>query len=133
MTASPATALAAWVVDLTGLNTAAGAGAFRTWSTISTVPKTRTRRGWLPAHPRRGFAALAEGQRLATTGSPHMADSMSPVRQMQTAEERIKQDALTRLREATPKEMTVFAEKLRREAVEAGATEDDLRAAESQI
>ncbi len=61
-----------------------------------------------------------------------MADSMSPVRQMQTAEERIKQDALTRLREATPKEMTVFAEKLRREAVEAGATEDDLRAAESQ-
>jgi hypothetical protein len=56
-----------------------------------------------------------------------MADSMSPISQMQTAEERIKQDALVRLREATPKEMAVFAEKLRREAVEAGATESDLR------
>jgi len=58
---------------------------------------------------------------------------MSPVRQMQTAEERIKQDALLRLREATPKEMAVFAEKLRREAVEAGATENEVRDAESQI
>ena len=61
-----------------------------------------------------------------------MADSMSPVRQMQTAEERIKQDALLRLREATPKEMAVFAEKLRREAVEAGASDSDVRAAESR-
>ena len=60
-----------------------------------------------------------------------MADSMSPVCQMQTAEERIKQDALTRLREATPKEMAVFAEKLRREALEAGATEEDLRSVSS--
>jgi hypothetical protein len=59
-----------------------------------------------------------------------MADSTSPTCEMQTVEERIKQDALIRLREATPKEMTVFAEKLRREAVEAGATENDLRAAE---
>jgi hypothetical protein len=61
-----------------------------------------------------------------------MADSMSPVRQMQTAEERIKQNALVRLREATPKEMAVFADKLRREAVDAGATESDVRAAELQ-
>jgi len=59
-----------------------------------------------------------------------MADSMSPVRQMQTAEERIKHDALVRLREATPKEMAVFADKLRREAVDAGATESDIRDAE---
>jgi len=57
---------------------------------------------------------------------------MSPVCQMRTAEERIKQDALTRLREATPKEMAVFAEKLRWEAVEAGATERDVRDAERQ-
>lgn len=56
-----------------------------------------------------------------------MADAMSPIRQMRTAEERIKNDALMRLREATPKEMAVFAEKLRREALEAGATEEDLR------
>jgi hypothetical protein len=62
-----------------------------------------------------------------------MADSMSPICEMQTVEERIKQDALIRLREATPREMTVFAEKLRREAVEAGATESDLRYAEEQI
>jgi hypothetical protein len=62
-----------------------------------------------------------------------MTDSMSPVRQMQTAEERIKQDALLRLHEATPKEMAVFADKLRREAVEAGATEDDVREAESEF
>ncbi len=61
-----------------------------------------------------------------------MADSLSPIRQMQTAEQRIKDDALTRLREATPREMAVFAEKLRREAVEAGATEHDLRHAEDQ-
>ena len=61
-----------------------------------------------------------------------MADSMSPVRQMQTAEERIRQDALVRLREATPKEMAVFAEKLRREAFDAGASEGDVRDAERQ-
>ncbi len=61
-----------------------------------------------------------------------MADSMSPVRQMQAAEERIKQDALRRLREATPGEMAVFAQKLRREAVEAGATESDVHDAERQ-
>jgi hypothetical protein len=61
-----------------------------------------------------------------------MADSLSPIRQMQTAEQRIKEDALTRLREATPKEMAVFAEKMRREALEAGATEHDLRGAEEQ-
>jgi len=61
-----------------------------------------------------------------------MADTMSPICRMQTAEERIKQDALIRLREATPKEMAVFADKLRREAAEAGATEDDLRDAEKQ-
>jgi hypothetical protein len=61
-----------------------------------------------------------------------MANSLSPTRQMQTAEERIKQDALIRLREATPREMDLFAGKLRREAVEAGATENDLRDAESQ-
>jgi hypothetical protein len=60
-----------------------------------------------------------------------MADTMSPVRQMRTAEERIKSDALRRLREATPKEMAVFAEKLRREALEAGATEEDLRSVSS--
>ena len=60
-----------------------------------------------------------------------MADTMSPVRQMRTAEERIKSDALRRLREATPKEMAVFAEKLRREALEAGATEEDLRSISS--
>jgi hypothetical protein len=60
-----------------------------------------------------------------------MADAMSPVRQMRTAEERIKNDALRRLREATPKEMAVFAEKLRREALEAGATEEDLRSISS--
>ncbi len=61
-----------------------------------------------------------------------MADSMSPVRQMQTTEERIKRDALLRLREATPREMAVFAGKLRREAVEAGASESDVRRAEDQ-
>jgi hypothetical protein len=60
-----------------------------------------------------------------------MAEAMSPVRQMRTAEERIKNDALMRLREATPKEMAVFAEKLRREALEAGATEEDLRSISS--
>lgn len=60
-----------------------------------------------------------------------MADAMSPIRQMRTAEERIKNDALMRLREATPKEMAVFAEKLRREALEAGATEEDLRSIRS--
>jgi len=60
-----------------------------------------------------------------------MANSTSPSRPMQTAEERIKQDALIRLREATPREMAVFARKLRREAVEAGATEGDLRDAEN--
>lgn len=60
-----------------------------------------------------------------------MADAMSPVRQMRTAEERIKNDALMRLREATPKEMAVFAEKLLREALEAGATEEDLRSISS--
>jgi hypothetical protein len=61
-----------------------------------------------------------------------MADSMSPVREMQTAEERIRQDALVRLREATPKEMAIFADKLRREAVDAGASESDVRNAERQ-
>jgi hypothetical protein len=60
-----------------------------------------------------------------------MAEAMSPVRQMRTAEERIKSDALRRLREATPKEMAVFADKLRREALEAGATEEELRSVSS--
>ncbi len=60
-----------------------------------------------------------------------MADRMSPLRQMQTAEARIKGDALRRLCEATPEQMAVFAEKLRRDAVEAGASEEDLRSAEA--
>jgi hypothetical protein len=59
-----------------------------------------------------------------------MADTMSPISQMRAAEKRIKDDALRRLREATPKEMAVFADKLRREATEAGATEDEIRGAE---
>ncbi len=50
-----------------------------------------------------------------------------------TAERRIKDDALRRLREATPKEMAVFADKLRAEALEAGATEDDLSKAENLL
>jgi hypothetical protein len=56
-----------------------------------------------------------------------MADSMSPIRQMPTAEERIKDRALKHLREATADQMAVFADELRREARDAGATERDLR------
>jgi hypothetical protein len=59
-----------------------------------------------------------------------MADSVSPICQAQMAEERIKRDALTRLREATPADIAAFAGKLRREAHEAGASETDLREAE---
>jgi hypothetical protein len=76
--------------------------------------------------------ALTEGQTSSRQGS-NMADSMSPIRQMQTAEQRIKEDALRRLREATPKEMAVFADKLRAEALDAGATEDDLSKAENLL
>jgi hypothetical protein len=61
-----------------------------------------------------------------------MADSMSPLRQLERAEERIRQDALIRLSETTPSEMAVFGEKLRREAAEAGATENQVRDAERQ-
>jgi hypothetical protein len=73
-----------------------------------------------------GHAALTEGQRPATQGT-NMADAMSPIRQMRTAEERIRDSALKRLREATADEMAVFADELRREARDAGATERDLR------
>ena len=52
---------------------------------------------------------------------------------MHTAEERIKDDALTRLREATVKEMAVFAEKLRKDALDAGATEQELSQAEGPL
>jgi hypothetical protein len=57
---------------------------------------------------------------------------MSPICQMQMAKERIKRDALTRLREATPADIAAFAAKLRREAQEAGASESDLREAEDE-
>ena len=70
--------------------------------------------------------ALTEGQRATTQGTS-MADSISPIRQMRTAEERIKDGALKRLREATTDEMAVFADELRREARDAGASERDLR------
>jgi hypothetical protein len=56
-----------------------------------------------------------------------MADSMSPTREMRTAEERTKDNALRRLREATADQMAVFADELRREARDAGASERDLR------
>ncbi len=61
-----------------------------------------------------------------------MADSMSPVGQMRMAEQRIKFDALRRLREATPVERGVLGEKLREDALRAGATPDELSDAQSQ-
>jgi hypothetical protein len=96
------------------------------------------------AHPPKGAisdATLARSNGWATWHSPRvdaqppeedMADSMSPICQAQMAEERIKRDALTRLREAAPADIAAFAGKLRREAREAGASESDLHEAENE-
>jgi hypothetical protein len=65
----------------------------------------------------------------AAGGRPRSRDC--PICQMEMAEERIKEDALTRLREATAKEMAVFADKLRKDARKAAATEEEIRTAEN--
>jgi hypothetical protein len=72
-----------------------------------------------------------EAAKIATRGGDRASNAEEPAEACVRSRPRAKEVALRRLREASDEELAVFEDRLRQDALASGATEQELRVAQS--
>lgn len=83
------------------------------------------------SEPKKKAGKQATGMAKPVRGADASSPAGKPARPAQEQRDRAKQVALRRLREAADEELAVFEDRLRQDALAAGASEQELRQAQS--